>query len=199
MSDLETAQLIVDTIAREREQAVSWLRDALGCLMLSSPIPHEMRVVADTMRVVADFQARSHRVELEGYDLTHTVRRVQFSYTTEHGMCARSQGNGDFPVCSLQFKGRPVVAGKDTPVFREDEYLMRAGIILHVQSDDADVLIRNSPAKEVPQIDMDFNEESGFHLSIGKQPLSDLIKRIVVAANFQTRRVAISNLGLKWT
>jgi hypothetical protein len=114
------AQKITEVKSRERRSAVSFLRDTVGCLIRETPIPHLQRVIADGIKIFCDFGKEQVIVQINGYDLGHTVTGFQFRYL----------GQRDFPVCSLVFKPRALAIDSEAPVFREDEYLMRAGIVL---------------------------------------------------------------------
>lgn len=187
-----------DALLKERDAAITWLRDSLGCTVLKGETSHVIKAVAYSMKLVADFSSNVTLVELESYNLTHTLYGFEFRYTAEHGMCVRSQGLNDFPVAVLRFKKRPLCVSQSAPVFREDEHLMRAGIELHVQIEQAEACIKSKSVESKPCVELSYNEEEKLRLRAGEFSLENIARSVSVEAFFRTREVRISNLVTKW-
>lgn len=178
---------IIDIKDRERRLAVSFLRDTVGCLVRDTTIPHLQKVIADRIEILCDFTNKRAVLRIDSHDLYHTVTGFQFRYT----------GERDFPVCSLMFKPRAVAIDCEAPVFREDEHLMRAGIVLEAQSDDTRVFVRTGARDRTPGLVLDYTEDR-LVLDIGGMDLSHLTVGFVVGANFPSRTVTLGSLGLRF-
>lgn len=190
-----TREQCLSAIATERTAARMWLK-SIGCLFIDS-IVQEFRVIADKLDLTANFESKRYQVLLNGQDLSHVFVGFKFSYIAEHNMCLRTQGKGDFPICELFIKRRPFMIGQS--VFREDEHLMRSGVVLFVQSDDTRIFIKNRNINDIHRITIDYNEDSGLELMVDNQSFSRITERVSVEADFRGYRIRVRNLGLKWT
>ena len=130
---------------------------------------------------------RRSLVTVNAYDLTHILAELQFRY----------QGAGDFPFTLLRFKPRMQPEGHVTEVFRQDEYLMRAGIVLQLQSDNTKVRIETGPQETSPPFVLDYKEES-IILTVGETSLSKIATGFMVGVNLGTGTV-FGNFGVKFT
>lgn len=180
-------QRIVDAKECEIRSAVSFLRDTVGCLVRDTSVAHLQKVIADRIEILCDFSNKRAVLKINGHDLYHTVTGFQFRYL----------GERDFPVCSLMFKPRAVAIDCEPPVFREDEHLMRAGIVLEAQSDDTTVCVRTGARNRTPSLVVDYTEER-LVLDIGGTDVSHMAVTFVVGAHFPSRTVSLGSLGLRF-
>lgn len=183
----ESDRTIIDAKSRERSSAVSFLRDTVGCLVRETSIPHLQQAIADRIEILCDSTEKRIVVRVNCYDLSHTVTGFQFKYF----------GQRDFPICALMFKPRVLAIDCDAPVFREDEHLMRAGIVLEAQSDDTRLLVKASARDQIPSLAIDYTEDR-LALNIGGTDLSHVATGFVVGANFVSGAVSLGSLGLRF-